>query len=387
MIKNIININQSHERLMSSEIKILISSDLHLGMQNQELGIPSRVRLNTFKKIVTLALEHDVLLIAGDFIDADIIEDEILDQIKTEFDNLRNSGIEIFYTPGVSEIKGRDVNEKILTLNATAIFSEYTEKPQIYEKNENKLYIYGSPPSQKNDISKIKKISSDGFHIGLFYADFDIDGTPENSSIFKIPKNMIKSLSLDFYALGYSHSFKMFKILNRIIGAYPGSPEPVSINETGDRYAISVSIMDNEIFHIKRLSVNSVKINEIILNCTEYSSCEEIIEAIKQDQSKKIIEIVTLIGTRDFPLQLNQIKNLDKNFFDLRINDKSSASIKSFINEFIDENSIRGEFYKILSERLKENTPEGVDLENAAAIINKIESGDNESLEDWLCGF
>ncbi len=372
---------------MSSEIKILITSDLHLGMQNQELGIPSRVRLNTFKKIATLALEHDVLLIAGDFIDADIIEDEILDQIKTEFDNLRNSGIEIFYTPGVSEIKGRDVNDKILSLNATAIFAEYSEKPQIYEKNDSKLYIYGSPPSQKNDISKIKKLSDDGFHIGLFYADFDIDGTPENIGIFKIPKNMIKSLSLDFYALGYSHSFKMFKILSRIIGAYPGSPEPVSINETGDRYAISVSIMDNEIFHIKRLSVNSVKINEIILNCTEYSSSNEIIEAIKQDQSKKIIEIVTLIGTRDFPLQLNQIKNLDKNFFDLRINDKSSASIKSFINEFIDENSIRGEFYKILSERLKEGAPEGVDLENAAAIINKIESNDNESLEDWLCGF
>jgi DNA repair exonuclease SbcCD nuclease subunit len=240
-------------------------------MQNHELGIPSRMRLNTFKKIATLALEHDILFIAGDLADAEIIEDEILDQIKTEFENLRNSGIEIFYTPGVSEMKGRDVNEKILSLNTTAIFSEYSEKPQIYEKDGSRLYIYGAPPSQKNDISKIKRINDDGFHIGLFYADFDIDGTPENTNMFKIPKNMIKSLSLDFYALGYSHSFRMFKILNRIIGAYPGSPEPVSINETGDRYAISVSIMNNEIFHIKRLSVNSVKINEIILNCTEYS--------------------------------------------------------------------------------------------------------------------
>jgi DNA repair exonuclease SbcCD nuclease subunit len=355
-------------------------------MQNQELGIPSRVRLNTFKKIATLALEHDVLFIAGDLMDADIIEDEILDQIKIEFDNLRNSGIEIFYTPGVSEMIGREANEKILSLNATAIFTEYGEKPQVYDKDGSRIYIYGTPPSQRNDISKIIKINDDGFHIGLFYADFDIEGTPENSNIFKIPKNLIKSLSLDFYALGYSHSFRMFKILNRIIGAYPGSPEPVSINETGDRYAISVSIMDNEIFHIKRLSVNSVKINEIILNCTEYSSCNEIIEAVKQDQSKKIIEIVTLIGTRDFPLQLEKIKSLDKNFFDLRINDKSSASIKSFINEFIDENSIRGEFYKILSEKLKDSTPEDVDLGNVSAIINKIENGDNESLEDWLCG-
>jgi DNA repair exonuclease SbcCD nuclease subunit len=371
---------------MDSEIKILITSDLHLGMQSQDPGIPSRIRLNTFKKIATLALEHDILFIAGDLMDAEVIEDEILEQIKTEFDNLRNSGIDIFYTPGISEMVGRDVNEKILPLNATAIFTEYGDKPHIYEKEGNRLYIYGTPPSKRNDISKLVKTSDDGFHIGLFYADFDIEGTPESNNIFKIPKNMIKSLSLDFYALGYSHSFRMFKILNRIIGAYPGSPEPVSINETGDRYAISVSIKDNEIFHIKRLSVNSVKVNEIILNCTEYSSCDEIIEAVKQDQSKKIIEVVTLIGTRDFPLQLEKIRNLEKNFFDLRINDKSAASIKSFINEFIEENSIRGEFYKILSERIRDRVTEGVDMGNVAAIINKIENGDNDSLEDWLCG-
>ena len=47
-------------------MKILLMADLHLGAVSPDTGIDDSVRLDTFKKIVSLAHEHDILIIAGD---------------------------------------------------------------------------------------------------------------------------------------------------------------------------------------------------------------------------------------------------------------------------------------------------------------------------------
>ena len=210
---------------MDGEIKLLFMSDLHLGIGSDDTGIPGYARMGTFKRIAAIAREHDMLLIGGDLIDSNSVGSDIIDLIKTEFDYLKSSNTEIVYTPGTGELGSRAVMPSfLLDLNVSCLFSSTVNPaPYRYEKNGQKLFIYGVPATAGFDVSKIRKISDEGFHLGLFHVDFDFDREAGTSPVYRIQKNDIRTVGLDFYAFGFNHNFRMFKIMDRIIGVCPGS--------------------------------------------------------------------------------------------------------------------------------------------------------------------
>ncbi|MCL1833338.1 MAG: metallophosphoesterase, partial [Leptospirales bacterium] len=219
------------------KIKILLISDLHLGIEGVNPIISKEERLKTFDKIIGIAGDHDIILITGDLINDENIDGAYFDILNEKFSSLIDAGKEIFYTPGYGELTSQDnINDKVLNLNTTFTFSD--DKGFMVKSSKGEIFIYGLWGKKASDEWDIARSKEDGFHIGLFYADF----TPQiNNSLDKlsIKKNNIKKMNLDFYALGKSHTFKMFKLYNKIIGAYPGSSESCSIDESGDRFIVS----------------------------------------------------------------------------------------------------------------------------------------------------
>lgn len=350
-------------------IKLLLTSDLHLGIDRAgSLNIRGE-RIETFRKIMAQAAKHDILLIAGDFIDRNIDEDDFFDIVVPELEILKNSGVEIFYTPGLEEIRANpEITGSISALENCHFFSD--NSPAAYIKSaKGPVFIYGIQAESRHGFASIIRNSSKGFHIGLFYSGFNprVQGISHDSCI---DKNIIKEMNLDFYALGSSHSFKMFKSLNRIIGAFPGSPEPCSIEEWGDRFAISMEVENNAILNIKRIPLNTASITCTIIDCSSLKSEGELIEAIKSQQTDKGYINIMLNGIRSFPLTDRLTKELKGLFNGIQISDRTAASLDMQISLFSPEDSLRGEIFRTISEKIKNREfPADMSIEAMARVL------------------
>jgi DNA repair exonuclease SbcCD nuclease subunit len=185
-----------------------------------------------------------------------------------------------------------------------------------------------------------------------------------------IKKDNIKKMKLDFYALGKKHTFKMFKLYNKIIGAYPGSSESYSIDETGDRFVISMEVENSELQNIKKIAVNSNKILSGEIDCSDILNQTDLFEIIKSDYPADSIINIALAGGRDFIIESNFINGLSEYFRGVKATDVSVPSLKIMIEENTDD-SLKGVFFQILNEKVDEDELNEADSEMLAGIISQ----------------
>ncbi len=367
------------------KIKILLISDLHLGMEKENPFISGEERLSTLKRITSLAGKHDILLVAGDLIHDENIDSRYYESIEKEFSSLIETGIEIFYTAGPGELTSRNkINPAISEISTTFTFSD-DRNQSMAKSSKGNIFIYGL---QSRSISRewdITKAEIDGFHIGLFHADFNPqnNGSPDTESI---KKDDIKKMNLDFYALGKNHNFKMFRLSNRIIGAYPGSPEPYSIDETGDRFAISMEIEDNAIGNIKRIAVNTAKILSEEIDCSTVINQNTFIEKIKSTYPYRSLVNITLTGERDFLIENNFNAVLSEHFRGLKITDISLPSLKVMIEENIEGDDLKDVFFRTLKEHINDPAAKKFRSGIIAEIISQKNTPEKKG-GNILCSF
>ena len=366
------------------KIKILLISDIHLGIEGINPIISKEERLKTFDKIIGVANDHDILLIAGDLINDENIDSIYFDILNEKFSSLIDEGKEIFYTPGYGELTSQDsINERCLNLKTTFTFSD--DKGYMIKSSKGEIFIYGLWSKNASDEWDIVRSREDGFHIGLFYADFNPQ-INNFSDKLSIKKNNIKKMNLDFYALGKNHTFKMFKLYNKIIGAYPGSAESCSIDECGDRFAVSMEVEDNELRNIKKIAVNSGKILSDEIDCGSIFNHTALIEKIKSSYPADSIINITLAGDRDFVIDNNFITELSEFFRGVKIRDISIPSLKVMIEENAGNDSLKGLFFQILNEKINKSKANEGDNEMLAGIISQ-RSRSNKSEGVVLCDF
>ncbi len=373
---------------MDEGIKILFTSDIHLGIDSGDLKISNDERMNTFRRIASIAREFDLLMIAGDLFHTRDTEPKIYHDFNWELRFLHESGTETIFSPGTGDLDERGkVSDEVRNLEFSHIFSG-DEKEMIYgfSKGDQLLTVHGYPASAEYDISRIRRVESGGINIGLFYAGFFSKNSNSEAGVRSIQREEIRSMDLDFYAMGGNHNFRIFKVMDRIIGVYPGTPEPVSIEETGERYIISIYSKENRIENIRRLSINSIKIQEMEIDCSEVNSFEQVLERVEENASGKIILKLTLKGIRNFKLNMEELEKQRELYMDLIIKDSSVQSFEMFLNEYTREESIRGEFSRILNRRIeKDDVPDSIDRSDLYKLIKIYVNKGIESLEDYIC--
>lgn len=373
---------------MEEVIKILFTSDLHLGIDSEILKISNDERMNTFRRIVSIAREFDILMIAGDLFHTIDGDRKLFYDIERELKYLKESGTEVFFSPGAGDLDSRgNVADEIKQLGFSHLFSgDKNDMVYSFSKGNQQLTVHGYPASAKYGLSEIRKIEPGGINIGLFYAGLHSkNGGSEVSSGF-IRKEDIKSMNLDFYAMGNNHNFRIFKVMDRIIGVHPGTPEPVTIEETGERYIISIYVKGNKIENIRRLSINSIKIQEMKIDCSEIGSFEQLLEQIEENASCKTVLRLQLNGIRTFKIDLDEIEKYKELYLDIIIEDGSVPSFGIFLDKYTEEESIRGEFSRILTMKIENGeVPEIINKFDLYKLLKIYVSDGVESLEEYFC--
>lgn len=365
--------------------KILLISDLHLGIERVNSLISGEERLNTLRRIFSLANKHDILLIAGDLIHDENIDSAYFDILKEEFSTLITAGREIFYTPGPGELTSRNkIASAVSELSTTFTFSDDKDDFMV-KSSHGDIFIYGLQSQSVNGEWNIARTEQKGFHIGLFHADFNpqISGSPDTESI---KKDDIKKMNLDFYALGKNHTFKMFRLSNKILGAYPGSSESCSIDECGDRFVISMDIEENLLHNIKRIAVNTGKILSNEIDCSTLINQSSLFEKIRSTNPDKSIVNITLTGERDFLIENNFKAELSEYFRSMKISDASLPSLKVMIEENFESDSLKGVFFKVLNQLINDDAAGKFKSEMLAEILSQKSINEKKS-GAILCDF
>jgi DNA repair exonuclease SbcCD nuclease subunit len=357
----------------NNKIDILLVSDLHLGIKSG-FFIKDNDRIAVLKRIIDIACDHDVLLIGGDFIEIKTISESDFNIVAESLQKLRESGKSVFYTPGFSELDLHgNPHERLKKLNVDGIFCEKTwTEPYCIPKGEMKLFVYGFPASKDFNLNKLNRKQNDGVHIALLHIDF----------IKERQKKEFDVNAFDFFALGYNHNFKMYKIFEKIIAAHPGSPLPLNIDEIGDRYALSIRVSNSNPLQIKRVKVNAKKIVDETEDCTKYIDADALIDKVKTKVDINDYVKLRLIGDRCFPLKSTVLEKLNDSSLGFCLIDDTTPSIEALQLEAIGENTIKYEFLELLYDKIKNGI---VDKEDASKVLRYVNEHKMTELEEWLC--
>lgn len=335
-------------------VKILLTSDIHLGIERQNPLISRDERFNTFKNIASIAMEHDIFLMAGDILNAGFIDKSYFDAINNELAGITEKGTEIYLAPGSGEMEQQgSFSGRISELRTTCTFSG-NNKETMVKSGKGDIFIYGIRTGDSGIPADITRKEKNGFHLGLFYADFSPQSTEKDGGSF-IGKREIKQMNLDFFALGRNHGFRLFRFSERILGAYPGSPEPCSLDECGERFVISLEIEGNKIASFKRIPVNTVTVYSHEIDCTSISIEKELIKSIKNAGTRDTMNRIELCGVRNFTIGKNLREELTGHYRGLKVIDRTDIPQKVFMDESSSAEGFRGMFFRNLSETIKIN--------------------------------
>ncbi|HOM88347.1 MAG TPA: hypothetical protein PLH80_04055 [Spirochaetota bacterium] len=351
-------------------ISILLMSDIHFGVDTAAPYIDDSIRQMTFNKICMLARQHTMFIIAGDMFHAHVIDTPIFSFIINSLQALLDEGVKIVYVPGDAELANNDHPDRVLAVPSTVTFyGNKNDYHTLLEFGSEVIHCYGSQLLIADQLHGIAREGLDGFHIGVFHVDLGDDNYNNNGTI---PVKSLKSMPLDFYALGHHHNFSMYKFKNRIVGAYPGSPEAVTPDEIGDRYVLSITVENNEIHQIKRITVNSVKMETVTIQCDSVHSQDELSAILQRYNKSNIVLQCTLEGMRSFDTTV--ISALCNQCAELVINDHSKPSSQFICNRYKQELSLRGYFYSELHTKIASESPPYLqeiidDIENTCSLF------------------
>jgi hypothetical protein len=262
---------------------------------------------------------------------------------------------------------------KISDLQTTFTFSNDSTKDMI-KSDKGDIFIYGIPETGPDFTSDITRREKNGFHLGLFYADFSPQSAEKGETLF-IGKKEIKQMNLDFFALGRNHNFRLFRFSERILGAYPGSPEPCSLDECGERFVISLEVDGNKITSFRRIPVNTITINSHEIDCTSFITEKELIKAIKDSGTRDTMNRIELRGSRNFATGRALKEELTGYYRGLKVIDKTDIPWKVFMDESSMASGLKGMFFRNLAEAVRTNSSHNPDYNLVKKIFS--DSGNN----------
>ena len=365
-------------------IRLLLTSDLHLGYPSDPFPVTDGHRLKTLDTIVKLMDDHDILLIGGDLFHGAPADDGLYQSVQERLGRLIAAGKTVLFTPGEGEtLPDLRFPSCIHTLKVSHSFLEGNGTPFHLVMNGQEIYVYGVPATL-DPYHSAKRVCDGGFHLGLLHTEFDLK--KEETAASLLTRRDIESLNYDFFALGHNHTFRLYKYNNSILGVHPGSPEPLSYEETGDRYAVSLTIANDEIAKIKRQSVNTCRAASLSLNCEESGSEGRFYRELESNAGESCLLRYGLYGKRTFLIDRERVGEYAKKSLSLLLVDRSRPSIDILIGQFEREDSLRGEFFHILKDEFASNSlPAGIDREFLNGLLLDLVTDEKPAPEEPPC--
>ncbi len=236
-------------------MKILHFSDLHLNMPftgsqfPPEVAGKCRTRLRkTLLELLNLAAseEVDAVTIGGDLFEADRLTRDTVEFLLNSLEQL--SPIPIFIAPGNHDY-----------YSPASIYARYAWPENVYIFKQNRFkpielnadivlwgYAHTAPDERENPFRDFKVPSNNKINIALLHGS-EVGSFIENRAAHApFQAHDIVLSGFDFALLGHYHNTSVLKV-NKKIGLYPGSPQPLSFGENAEHGAALVEILKDNI--------------------------------------------------------------------------------------------------------------------------------------------
>jgi len=338
-------------------VRFIHTSDLHLGNGFKGLGPEKRRErredlFRVFKKIINTAKEEkvDAVIIVGDLFEKYPTPD-VVERAASILGDLKN--IPAIIVPGNHDPVSPESIYETYSFPDNVTLVRKTEFEKI---DFPKFVLYGSAYDEKNpDFHPLKglKVSNSNkpiilavhgsyIHSGIGWKEnYEEDYWPIE------PRERLRLKNVSYIALGHYHNFYLEKSKPCI--CYPGTPEGLSFNETGDRFVSLVKIANTT--SVEKISLNEKRYDSLDIDCTKISSENEIDKKIEERADENKLLRVKLRGILSPDIKLNPDKlkeKFEEKFFHLII----TADVRLPETDF-PPNTVIGIYVRLLQERLK----------------------------------
>ncbi|TVR69725.1 MAG: DNA repair exonuclease [Sphaerobacteraceae bacterium] len=346
-----------------SQLRVLHSADLHLGRTFQSWGPAGANRhqdiLETLEQIGTIARQNRVhlLLLAGDQFDKHNPDPALVNRFQQWLGALGQDGIRVVMISGNHDSYWYEdsVYRQRFPENTT-LFQETTctEPVEIYASGLN-VMLYGiahDHTRQRDVLPGFRRRAEGDVHIGLMHATVDPRADIDVAERYlPLSSANLASTGLDYIALGHLHRARTINPGRPGMAAYPGSPEPLHIRETGPRSVTLITFRGGPP-ELTTIPCGQRRAERFQIDTTSLTD-EEIITRIEQLADDHLILTAELTGA---PQEIPDTDALQAraahHFCYLQVRDATSVVDSGYVRRIENERTIRGEFVRQLRDRI-----------------------------------
>lgn len=358
-----------------NKIKILHCADIHIDTPFKDLpeNLADKRKeeiKDTFINIIDLCKKEriQILLIAGDVFDNLRVYKNSLELLKNKFNEIKH--IRVFIAAGNHDpYNKKSFYELIDWPTNVHIFKNDIE--EIFLKDLNTVVCGFSFKDNYIRERKLKDytipdIYSNSIKIMVCHGVITTEKVANSGEIQYNPITEvdIKTLSVDYLALGHTHRFSGINRLEKTAYSYSGCPEGRGFDELGDKGVILGEIGNNYV-DLKFKSICKRRYIEKEISVDGCSCHEDLAKKILQEVekydkgfSKNIYKFILVGNVNDnFVIQESLLKKkIKNNFFFIKVKDKTSLKIDYY--KAAKEYSLKGIFISKMLEKLKNATEE-----------------------------
>ncbi len=349
-------------------IRFIHTSDLHLDTSFSASGFPASLGHRkreairaTFRRILEDARLNsvDLVLIAGDLFEHDRVTPDTVEFLKQQFTGL--GSIRVFIAPGNHDpfMPGSPYCEETWPPN-TRIFREEefrtVELPDLGARVTGFGFTRTHVPERY--FSRLQRLPEEGINLVVAHGS-DLARIPSGkSSHGPLTIDEIAGKNVHYCALGHYHEQR--PLANIIDGTevwYCGIPEGRGWDEEGDCGYLLGEISDGRV-RVERRTCSQYPLRTMAVNCDEFSSREQIIDAIRE-QGGDVLDARTILRVR---LQGSVDPRLDLSTSELEARlaecvlytcweDQTQPALD--FEALAAENTLRGRFARTMKERIE----------------------------------
>lgn len=359
------------------KIKILHCSDIHFDTPfkdlTREVANNSREELlEVFKRIIDLAIEESVqvLFIAGDVFDNFTVNKSTLIFIISQLNRIKDKYV--FISPGNHDPYYEKSFYNIISWpNHVHIFKGKMTKKEI---NELGLVVYGAGFAKKYERETLIDIKEvDFLKINMMVLHGDISSKDSKNDYNPININDISSSNMDYIALGHIHKFSGILKEGNSYYAYSGCPQGRGFDEEGKKGVILGEVYKGGV-ELRFVPINKREyvVRKIdISNCNTYEEIREKLTSLfdEKDRLNNLYKII-LTGKTKSHLNLNikvLMEKVKSDYYFIKILNNTTVEIG--LDQISNDYSLRGQFVKLMLEKLKEADNDEKEIINKALNI------------------
>jgi DNA repair exonuclease SbcCD nuclease subunit len=312
-----------------SEFQFIHAADLHLGapfvglhQDNPRLArMADDATYAAFDKIVELAIARKVLfvLFSGDIYDADYPNLKAQLRFRDGVAQLDKAGIQSCVIRGNHDHGGGE-RAKLAFPAGYYEFAPGANEPHYMFQNESPVaaiygYSYPRRAVTENILRHYKPRAEDEkyFRIGMLHGN--VGGDAEHDNYAPCSVTELKAIDIHYWALGHVHQAKVLSQAPPVV--YPGTPQGLSIRETGAHGCYLVTVNDRH-RHLEFIPADTLRWANISCGIEEMDGVDALLQKLEtalenlaQREQHTVIARADLTGRGMLHGALNKVETLD----------------------------------------------------------------------------